>query len=128
MDTLFAYGTLQHPEICTRVIGRMPVGHPARLEEYARYTVRREDFPGIVRQPGALTDGTLLQGITSEEWLRLDKYESDLYVREQVRVRLADGSIHEAFAYVIPDANRDILTEFPWELNHYRPPPPSTPG
>jgi gamma-glutamylcyclotransferase (GGCT)/AIG2-like uncharacterized protein YtfP len=121
MHALFAYGTLQHPDILRPVLGRIPPSAPGRLEHYARYLIHNADYPGIVSQPGASTPGTLYFEISDPEWQRLDKYESDLYVRLSVQVITDEGHTVPAFAYVIPDAHRHHLTDLPWELHSYRP-------
>lgn len=120
-DPLFAYGTLQHPRIITHVIGRIPESAPASVKNFARYAIRDEDFPGIIAEPGAKTRGTLFFNITDREWCRLDKYESDLYVRMKVSVRPEKGPQQEAYAYVIPAENRHFLSGIPWDLHQYHP-------
>jgi gamma-glutamylcyclotransferase (GGCT)/AIG2-like uncharacterized protein YtfP len=120
-DSLFAYGTLRHPAVITHVIGRVPEREEADLDGYGRYRVRGQDFPGIYPESGAQIDGTLFQRITAEEWERLDAYESNLYKRKEVKVKLANGKSVLAFAYVLPPANESVCTEESWDLNRYRP-------
>jgi len=126
-DKLFAYGTLQDAELLRRLLGRTLPGTPASLEGYARYTVAGEDYPGIVAEAGAETPGLLLRGIRPEEWERIDRYESDLYVRLPMQVRLCDGSACVAYGYVVPPHQQHILSDAPWDPLHYLP-LPNVPG
>jgi gamma-glutamylcyclotransferase (GGCT)/AIG2-like uncharacterized protein YtfP len=125
MDTLFAYGTLQHPDVMKHVLGRLPETAPARLSGYARYRMRDYDFPGIVPENDSSIDGTLFMNITPAEWERLDEYEADFYVRTAVYAHSLHGESCRAFAYVVPPHNTPLLTDESWDLKHYRPGPDS---
>jgi gamma-glutamylcyclotransferase (GGCT)/AIG2-like uncharacterized protein YtfP len=121
MTHLFAYGTLQHPLILSSILGREPEQEPADLKGYARYRIRDEDFPGIVPEENARVDGTVFLDIQDEEWVMLDRYESELYVRDIVTIERKSGNEQMAFAYIIPPQNRHVLTTESWDLNHYHP-------
>lgn len=126
MDRLFVYGTLQYPELLEHLLGRIPPHRPARLEGYARYAVRDADYPGIIPQEGAWTDGLILYGIQTREWERLDQYEDDLYERGIVSPVLEDGGQITAQAYIVPDQNRHALSNQPWQKRQSE--PRTTPG
>lgn len=118
---LFAYGTLRHPAVITYVLGREPDREDVEVEGFVRYRIRDADYPGILPQPGSSIDGTLFRGITPEELLRLDEYESDLYVRQTVTVQHPEGGTSIAFAYVLPPEHEGVCTKEPWDLNTYHP-------
>lgn len=122
-SNLFAYGTLQHPEVVTHVIGREPRGLPTRLRDFARFRVRGQHFPGIFPREGAETDGTLFTDITAEEWRKLDAYEADFYERWIVCPESTEGDPCRACAYVVPPHYQHALSNEPWNLNTYRPGP-----
>lgn len=124
---LFAYGTLQDLRLLRRLVGTVPDTAPAVLHGYARYTVAGADYPGIVTQPGTKTPGTLFRSLPESAWTTLDAYESDLYDRLSVTVELSDGSACVAQAYVIPPEKRHVLSDAPWDPNHYLP-LPNEPG
>lgn len=126
MDRLFAYGTLQYPGLLQQLLGRIPPHRPARLQGYARYTVNGADYPGIVPEAGCCTEGIVLQGIQAGEWERLDQYEDDLYERKIVTLNLEGGGEMTAFAYIIPEANRQALSNQPWQKKQSN--FPTTPG
>ena len=117
---LFAYGTLLVPELLCAVLGRALSGVPAVLSGYACFRVRRAAYPAIVGQPGATTHGELFTGIVAPEWNALDDFESSLYERHEVRVRLPDESIIEAHTFVVADPFRHRLTDEPWDLENFR--------
>jgi len=118
---LFAYGTLQHPDIISYVIGRIPDGEPGILHNFARYSIKGENFPGLLPKAESQTDGTLFRDIKGQEWTRLDEYESDLYERQTVELHLSSGERVKAEAYVIPPENTHFLTEKLWSLDEYKP-------
>ena len=119
-DRLFAYGTLLAPELLRAVLGRALTGTPSVLFGYARFRVRRAAYPAIVGQAGATTRGELFTGIQTLEWNALDDFESSLYERRAVQVRLPDESTIEAHTFVIADPFRHRLTDEPWDLENFR--------
>ncbi|MGA0333408.1 MAG: gamma-glutamylcyclotransferase family protein [Kiritimatiellia bacterium] len=120
---LFAYGTLQHPRILSFVLGRIPPSFPATLKDHARYAIRNEDYPGLIPEAGACTDGTVFLGIEPGEWEKLDRYESDLYQRLPVMPVTAEGKTLQAEAYILPTEHQHLLSQELWELNQYQPNP-----
>jgi len=120
-DTLFAYGTLQHPRIMQHVLGRIPEASPAVLRGFARYRMKGYDFPGIVPEADQEVDGTLFTGISATEWKRLDTYEADFYERLGVQVQLHPPETTPAFAYVVPPRNLHLISTDLWELKTYIP-------
>ncbi|MDF3128603.1 gamma-glutamylcyclotransferase [Kiritimatiellaeota bacterium B1221] len=120
-STLFAYGTLQHNLIISYVLGRVPESAPAMLQDFARYAIRGEDFPGLIPEADAETDGTAFFDISPSEWEKLDSYESDLYDRQSVTIVLEDGKTETAYVYVIPHAYQHVLSKQLWEIKKYNP-------
>lgn len=118
---LFAYGTLQHPAILYRILNRMPEATPARLNDFARYRISGENFPGIHPCPGTQIDGTVYFDLEEQEWQQLDHYESDLYLRQTLQVICEDGTLLAAEAYVIPPQHEHQLTREPWALADFEP-------
>jgi hypothetical protein len=105
--TLFFYGTLVHPAILTRMIGRSGQGlvsQPAILTDFALHHVKGEDYPALIpsHESKALiagsadgtgrlnasaktaVRGTLVRGLTKKDVERLDAFEGDEYVRTAV--------------------------------------------
>ncbi|WFB37383.1 gamma-glutamylcyclotransferase [Kiritimatiellota bacterium B12222] len=122
-QTLFAYGTLQHPDIISFVLDRVPPHQPALLHDFARYAIKGQDFPGLISQPGAQTEGTAFYEISLTEWEMLDRYESDLYERQTVAMLPQNGPPESAEVYILPPHNHHVLSTTLWELKNYRPNP-----
>lgn len=118
--SLFTYGTLQIPEVMTAVTGRVFESVPAVLENYARYRLRQRVYPGLCRESGAVTEGTLFLGIDSLSLQRLDRFEDDFYTRTTVSVVTPEQGRLTAEVYVIPSCHRSLLLPRRWELNEFR--------
>jgi gamma-glutamylcyclotransferase (GGCT)/AIG2-like uncharacterized protein YtfP len=98
-DALFVYGTLRDPEVCTRLLGRMPQSAPARLQGFIRQAVRGEPYPAIVPEGTRSVEGLLLFGLSAPELAALDAYEGDEYGRIEVSVE-TDAGQARAWVYV----------------------------
>ncbi|MFW5969730.1 MAG: gamma-glutamylcyclotransferase family protein [Halofilum sp. (in: g-proteobacteria)] len=117
---LFAYGTLQFPDIIGAVTGRTPAGTPAVLDGYARYGVRNEPFPGIVPSEVHQVEGVLYTDVTPTEHRRIDVFEGAPYHRETVLVRLPDDAPSiEAITYVIRPRWRTIMSTAGWDPDEF---------
>lgn len=76
---LFAYGTLQFPEVLMRLIGRCPDLAPARVPDWRVAALPGRVYPGLVPAPGARAVGKLVTGLSEREWAVLDAFEDDEY-------------------------------------------------
>lgn len=117
---LFAYGTLMFPEVLRAVCGVDLPATPAVLHGYARRPVRGHGFPAIVAEPGASTDGMLIENLSAALWRRLDEFESDFYDRLPVAPVRADGVATTACAYVVAPRYRQRLGAGEWSPAHFR--------
>src|SRR3954470_393084 len=106
---LFAYGTLQLPEILEAVVAGRWQGTPALLQGYARYRLRGKPYPAIVPEPGGNVAGLVYPGVGAAELEQLDRYEGDLYERHTLGVR-AGGAALRALTYVLRAQHRALLS------------------
>lgn len=120
MHNLFAYGTLQLPEVMLAVTGRTFPAHAARLRHFSRHRLRGKSFPGIRPAPGAAVDGLLFVGIDAQTQQRLDEFEDSFYRRETVAVITADGVEWTAQAYVTEESAFGLLLPEEWQLEDFR--------
>lgn len=111
---LFAYGTLLHGAVRAAVCGRTLHGRPATLADFARYALVGEVYPAVVEAPGAETPGEVFEGLDAALWRVLDEWESPLYVRRTVQVRLAPGKRLSAQVYVLAPAHHGLLASSSW--------------
>jgi gamma-glutamylcyclotransferase (GGCT)/AIG2-like uncharacterized protein YtfP len=116
---MFAYGTLELPEVVEALLGRPLPRVEAVLAGYARSLVRGQCYPGAVARPGARTPGVLYSEV--EEWMfaLLDRYEGSLYRRRPVRVTTAEGETLPAEAWVVPASRRALLSGEPWDRERF---------
>ncbi|MEU2040805.1 gamma-glutamylcyclotransferase family protein [Nocardia niwae] len=94
---LFAYGTLQFPEVLETLLGRVPSLEPAELTGWRAAALPRRLYPGLVAAPRRLTRGALLSGLTAAEWAILDAFEDDEYDLRRVRI---EGRAAPVWTYV----------------------------
>lgn len=119
-EALFAYGTLQFPDIIAAVTGRPLAGTPAVLDGYARFGIHNEPFPGIVPSEPHQVEGVLYTGVLPAERRRIDVFEGEPYHRETVIVRLPeDGASVEAITYVIRPHWRTVMTTAGWDPDEF---------
>ncbi|MFI9510293.1 gamma-glutamylcyclotransferase family protein [Nocardia sp. NPDC052566] len=86
---LFAYGTLQFPQVLLGLLGRCPALEPAELPGWRSAVLPGLLYPGLVPAPDSIARGVLLSGLSEGEWAVLDAFEDDEY--DLRTVRLADG-------------------------------------
>jgi gamma-glutamylcyclotransferase (GGCT)/AIG2-like uncharacterized protein YtfP len=115
---LFAYGTLQFPELFAAVAGRQARAEPALLHGYQRRALRGADFPGIRPCAGASVEGVLWCGLDAASWRRIDAFEAEIYVRRRVRV-VTEGGERLADTYVLAPAYNGRLGEADWRPERF---------
>lgn len=117
---VFAYGTLEAPQVVELVLGRSLPGAPARLHDYVRHRLRGRLYPGIVPRPGSVTTGTLLGNVTARDLARLDAFEGELYERTTVEVIATDRPFPvPAFTYVVRSRYVDLLSDDAWSRERF---------
>ena len=104
---LFVYGTLQFPEVLGVLLGRIPQISAAALVGWRAAALARRTYPGLT--PAATTvRGMLLTGLTDDEVVLLDEYESGPY--DLRKLTLTDGRY--AWAYVWTDASSVLAADW----------------
>ncbi|HVZ33418.1 MAG TPA: gamma-glutamylcyclotransferase family protein [Polyangiaceae bacterium] len=116
---LFAYGTLQVPEILVQLLGRTLPAVNAVLVGYRCFRVSEKPYPGIIAEPGASVSGLLYAGASETELALLDWYEGEFYERRLVELQTAAGAV-PGFAYVFQAAQRERLGAEEWDLAGFR--------
>ena len=112
---LFAYGTLEIPEVIQSLTGRAFEGQRAVLADHARYLLKDAQYPGIMPVKGAKTEGVVYGEMDHTALMLLDHYEGDLYERQQLVVQTEAGESVLCWVYVIRPERRDMLTDQEWD-------------
>jgi gamma-glutamylcyclotransferase (GGCT)/AIG2-like uncharacterized protein YtfP len=120
---LFAYGTLQDPDVLGAVLGR-PV-EVTRLSQaqalgFAVVTYPGRVYPALVTSPGATALGTLVDRLSADDFAVLDAFEGEEYRRATITINVT-GSPIPAFAYlpVIDIPLQDLAWSLrDWTLRH----------
>lgn len=116
---LFTYGTLQIPEVMQAVTGKKFPSFDAVLDDYCRYSIRDEIYPAVIAETGASVCGRLYSGLDWPVLKILDVFEDNIYIRREIDVTTMGDNIIKAHVYVLSDQHREILSEEPWELEHF---------
>lgn len=99
MARYFFYGTLCHPPLLARVLGRMPQLIPALLPGHeVRSTLADGGFP-LLTSGGAGAPGVLVEDVTEAEAARLDYYEAGFAFQVHDVTVEAAGGLQQARVY-----------------------------
>ncbi|NJD06507.1 MAG: gamma-glutamylcyclotransferase [Methylococcaceae bacterium] len=120
MKSLFAYGSLQLPEVLLAVIGQTLAGVPAQLEGYRCCALRGRSFPGVRPDADAVCSGILYRRMPDASWPLLDAFEDDFYRRLSLPVQVAGGRRESAEVYVVGEENWGLLLDEPWDLQRFK--------
>ena len=84
---------------------------------FQRLNVKNEQYPGLIKG-NDIVDGVIYFNLTVVDLARLDRFEGELYRREEVEVVCEDGEKVPAFVYIIRDVYRGIL-DGPWSKTEF---------
>jgi len=115
----FAYGTLMCADIMHQVAGCLPAHALATLARYRRCRIRGEEYPAIVGQQGVAVQGVVYLEVPDAAWMRLDRFEGEMYDRRTVRVDCADGNRLAADTYVIRPEFAHLLLTSEWSYEEF---------
>jgi gamma-glutamylcyclotransferase (GGCT)/AIG2-like uncharacterized protein YtfP len=117
---VFTYGTLMFPEVWKAVVGREFSSIAGAASGFAIFRVRDAVFPGIIAAGERdAVRGVVYLDVDPDSVARLDLFEDDFYRRESLRIDCDDGQRRSAEAYVVPDANRAVLTDEMWRPDEF---------
>lgn len=87
-EKLFVYGTLKESKVQREVIGRAVKGVSDILDGYRESEVQidGETYPIIEQHSNSSVDGLALS-VTKDELKCIDKFETEAYKREKVKLR-----------------------------------------
>ena len=108
------------PQVWERVVDGSYPSQGASLQGFVRKQVRGETYPVIT--PGALeacVEGVLYLEISPADLARLDRFEGDFYARSSVSVTTDAGVSVTAFAYILKEEYRHILSPDEWDAEAF---------
>ncbi len=111
---VFTYGSLSIPVVMETVTGQMLRNTEAVLCGFERYMLKSKPYPGIVQSKTSSTEGRVYFNLDADALNRLDYFEDDYYVRQVVDLELPDQTPLRAFAYVVPAAKHELLSNRSW--------------
>jgi gamma-glutamylcyclotransferase (GGCT)/AIG2-like uncharacterized protein YtfP len=112
---VFTYGTLMFPEVWQSVVGRSFETVEGTAAGFEVFRVRDGVFPGIVEGiDSCAVPGVVYLEVDPQSTERLDRFEDEFYERRAISVDCSDGRRLMAEAYIVPTANRSVLTSEPW--------------
>jgi gamma-glutamylcyclotransferase (GGCT)/AIG2-like uncharacterized protein YtfP len=112
---LFTYGSLMCEDIMAEVADARLRCTPAILAGYRRFLVKDEPYPGVVAEATGVVAGRVYHDITPEGWLRLDRFEGEMYNRRPVSVRYENGSHGLVHCYIFRPEFSHRLTATEWD-------------
>lgn len=107
------------PSVMKAVTGREFPSKKARVQNYARFKVKGESYPGLLPLEGALTDGVLYMNVDSLSVRRLDEFEGEHYEREEIAVDAFEGESLPAQTYVVKAQSQNRLSSEEWDPTHF---------
>lgn len=117
MVHIFAYGTLQFPQIIKRLTGKNFAAEKAMLRGYRRLLVKGTDYPAVKKSRNSSVDGILLKDVDEKSLEQIIQFEGDEYEMVNVRVHV-NGSETDAvvFAWIREDR---LLDEKDWNQQKF---------
>ena len=119
----FFYGTLRDRDLLSLVLGR-PVARdglkPAVLRDWRRHPARGKTYPILLRERGAVTEGDVLDGVSSAEQRCLALYEGEGYDLIRVFATIGDGDTPLGMMMFAPSGKAPPALDGDWSLDEWR--------
>ena len=109
---LFAYGTLQFPEVVSAITHQAFEWEEAVLSGFKCRTLQGQLFPAIIRDPKSTAQGRVLFDLPDEVIKEIDVFEEDFYQREEVTVITSNRGELNAHAFVLRPEFLDLFSTF----------------
>lgn len=116
---LFTYGSLMCADIMAQVAGTQLQASPAVLNGYRRFCVRGEQYPGILADAAGQVVGIVYHSLAPANWERLDRFEGEMYERQQVVVNSHDARETEVDCYLFRREFAHRLTSIEWDFETF---------
>lgn len=118
VNNLFAYGTLMIDEIFQKFTKTPLQKSKGFLKGYECYQLKNRSYPGMIVGKG-LVNGIIYHQLAEKDFLSLDAYEGEEYLRIKVLVNTTTTEQIQAWTYIYKDEFKDNLLHQPWSLEWY---------
>lgn len=90
------------------------------LRGYTQFVIKDEGQSAMIPFPDKLVDGVVYLDVDAESLARLDSFQGNRFVREDVSVEGEGGEWLEASAYCLKLSRKEILSKDEWDEDVYR--------
>jgi len=119
MTNLFAYGTLMCEDIMREVSGCCLAHVIGVLKGFSRRPVRGQHYPAILPDENRRVQGMVYLNVPHSAWIRLDRFEGEMYARQAVQVAVDDGTTLPAETYVAKPEFLAQLVPSEWDFEGF---------
>ena len=119
MSHLYAYGTLRHPDVWSRVVQGRYRSLPTVLHGYTALRVRDADYPGLVKHEDLQVEGIVYLDVSESDLRRLDLFEGEEYLRIEVQPVDMAGNLVDAQTYLYNPEYPHRLEDAPWNYDEF---------
>ena len=109
---IFTYGSLMFPAVWQRVVSAQYQSLPATVQDFRRFAVLNDTYPGLIASPGGSVEGVIYHNVAPDDVARLDHFEGDDYRRIEIDAHLTDGSTQLVQTYLM--LRPQGLSDQPW--------------
>jgi len=81
--------------------------------------VKGEHYPALVSDQHGRVEGLVYRDVPKLAWERMDRYEGEMYFRQQVQTELCDGEILIAETYIFRPEFDALLEQAEWNLDEF---------
>ena len=106
-----------YPEIFSAVVGETLASAPALLRGWRRQAIRHETYPAATPSASAQIEGVVWFNVSAQAVARLDLFETQAYIREQVQVETSPGQLCLAEIYLWLDLTQ--LIDEDWSTTEF---------
>ena len=117
MINLFTYGSLMSSDIMFKVAQYRTNFTEAVLKEFFRSKIHGEEYPGIIAHSGQQVSGIVYFNLPAKAVKRLDAFEGEMYVRQDVEVISEKNGLIGAMTYVVKPEYLHRLSNQAWSYS-----------
>lgn len=115
---VFTYGSLMYDDVWQRVVSGRYEKKRAALYGYVRKSIDGEVYPALIKGEG-ITEGEIYLSVSSEDILKLDCFEGEMYERVLGQVISDGGVTFSCFFYVFRKEYSDLLRDAEWRCEDF---------